>query len=265
MVVHAAAHQRARRRDQAGAVAPGQPHLLAGGVEGDGQPGEHPVAGAERRVAQEDARLGVHERGGAAVCHGHALGGAGGARGEDDPRVVVRFGRGRGRPAGVAQVDPQSLADHRAHVGLAEHEPGPLLRVVHVDRNVGGSGGERSQDRYIEVRASRGDADTDAVAASYARLAESFGQIGDLREQAEVIQLADTVVQGRGIRVPRDRLFEDREQRAGGRRGGPGAVARGAGEQLMRHGCGLGPWRSTVAGWMRSTDQPNRPVPHGTI
>ena len=48
--IHAAAHQRPRRRHQAGAVPPGQPHLLAGGVERDRQPGQHPVAGADRVV-----------------------------------------------------------------------------------------------------------------------------------------------------------------------------------------------------------------------
>ena len=66
--VDAAAHERARRGNEAGAVAPGEPHLLARGVERDGEAGEHAVARAERLVAQEEARLGVDERGGGAVA-----------------------------------------------------------------------------------------------------------------------------------------------------------------------------------------------------
>ena len=56
--VDAAAHQRPRGRHQAGAVPPGQPHLLAGGVEGHGQPGQHPVVRAERlaRLAARNSR-----------------------------------------------------------------------------------------------------------------------------------------------------------------------------------------------------------------
>src|SRR5699024_12333998 len=49
---------------QAGAVAPRQPHLLAGGVEGDGQSGQHAVLraeGAAGGVDQEEFGLGVDE------------------------------------------------------------------------------------------------------------------------------------------------------------------------------------------------------------
>ena len=87
--------ERAGGRDEAGAVPPGEPHLLAAGVEGDGQAGHHPVARADGLVLQEHPRLGVDERGGAAVADGDALRRAGGARGEDDPGVVRGVG---GRP-----------------------------------------------------------------------------------------------------------------------------------------------------------------------
>ena len=46
--VDAALDQRPRGRDQAGAVPPGQPHLLAGRVEGHREPGHHPVTRAQR-------------------------------------------------------------------------------------------------------------------------------------------------------------------------------------------------------------------------
>ena len=83
--------QRARRRHQARAVRPGQPDLLARGVEGDGQSRHHPVARSERLVLEEEPCLGVDERGGGPVRDGHALRFPGGARGEDDPRALATY------------------------------------------------------------------------------------------------------------------------------------------------------------------------------
>ena len=60
--------------------------------------------------------------------------------GEDDPRVVAGPGvpgRPTGAPRGVSAPPSPSTA---AHPGLAEHQLGPLLRVVGVDRHVGGAG-----------------------------------------------------------------------------------------------------------------------------
>ena len=48
--VHTGAHEGTRRRDQAGTVAPGQPHFLTGGVEGYGQARQHAVVRAERAL-----------------------------------------------------------------------------------------------------------------------------------------------------------------------------------------------------------------------
>ena len=59
--IHPRPHQNPRCRHQAGAVAPGQPHLLAGGVERHGQAGEDAVLGAGGLIAQEDPRLSVNE------------------------------------------------------------------------------------------------------------------------------------------------------------------------------------------------------------
>ena len=150
--VHAAAHQRARRGHQAGAVPPGQPHLLAGRVERHRQSGEHPVAGPDRVVLQEHPRLGVDERGGAAVADRDALRGAGGSGGEDDPRVVATQRRPRApSPRRAGPADQALLGDDRDHLGLAEHQLGPLVGVVGVDRHVGGAGGERRQDRHVRA------------------------------------------------------------------------------------------------------------------
>ena len=86
--VHTAAHQRPRRRDEARTVPPRQPHLLTRRVECHRQPGQHPVARAQRVVLQEHLRLGVDERGRVAVGDGDSLRGSRRPGGEDDPRVV---------------------------------------------------------------------------------------------------------------------------------------------------------------------------------
>ena len=125
---------------------PGQPHLLAGRVERHRQPGQHPVAGPDRVVLQEHLRLGVDERGGVAVRDRDALRGSGRTGGEDDPRVVAAQRR-RGAPAaGVAGTADQALlGDHADDVRLAEHQRGPLVGVVGVDRHIGRAGGKRRQ------------------------------------------------------------------------------------------------------------------------
>ncbi len=87
--VHAAADQGPRRRDEAGAVAPGQPHLLARGVERDGESGQHAVARPERSLAQEEPGLGVDERRGRTLAHRNAFRRTRRSRGEDDPRIVI--------------------------------------------------------------------------------------------------------------------------------------------------------------------------------
>ena len=139
----AAANQRAGRGHQARAVPPGQPHLLTGGVEGDGQPGQHPIVGPDRVVLQEHSGLGVDEGGGAAVGDGDALGGAGGAGGEDDPGVVAGQ-RWAGAPAArrAGAAGRAGLGDHGRDVGLAEDQLGALVGVVGVDRHVGRAGGQ---------------------------------------------------------------------------------------------------------------------------
>jgi hypothetical protein len=217
-------------------VPPGQPHLLAGGVEGHGEAGQHPVARAERGAAQEDARLRVDERRGAAVGDGHALGRAGGARGEDDPGVVVRARRRGLRGALTAQGEAQPGAEHGAHPRLAEHQRGPLLRVLDVDRDVGGAAGEHAEHGYIEVGRAGGDAHPDAVAAAHSGAAEPLRQIGDLGAQREVIQSADAIVERGRPRVPGHGGVEHVEQGSGGRRGGGRTVAGGSGEQRWGHG-----------------------------
>ena len=58
-------------------------------------------------------------------------------------------------PSGSAVGDHQAVADDRSDVRLAEDEPGALVGVVGVDRDVGGAGGEDAHDRDVEVRGAR--------------------------------------------------------------------------------------------------------------
>ena len=140
------------------AVPPGQPHLLAAGVEGHREPGHHPVADPQRIGLQEHPRLGVDERRRAAVGDRDALRRTGRAGGEDHPRVVVRGRaprRSRGGPS--RRIDHGLVvADDRGHVRLVEDQPGALVGVVDVDGDVRRAGragcrGSRRRGRWCPL------------------------------------------------------------------------------------------------------------------
>ena len=216
--IHAAAHQRPRRRYQARTVAPGQPHLLAGCVEGDRQPGQHPVTGADGSRLQEHAGLGVDERGGVPVGDGHALRGSGGARGEDDPGVIAgqRWGRA---PAArrTRSTDQTGLGDDRDDLGLTEHQRRPFLGVVGVDGDVRGAGGQGGQDRGVQRIAARRHPNADPVAAADPAGGQPGDTLLDVTDQLGVGELHLAVVDGRRVRVATRGLVEDVDQ---GPRGG---------------------------------------------
>ncbi len=220
--VHARPDQRARRRHQAAAVAPGQPHLLAGGVEGDRQPGHHPVADTQRRVGEVDARLGVHEGGGAAMADRDPLRLAGRTRGEDHPGVVVRaridaFHRRTGR---AAAGDLQVVADHGAHVRFGEHRRGPLVRVVGIHRHVGGAGEQDAHDRHVQVGGAGRDPHAHLVARADAEVGQFVRElVGGVRELG-VGEQGGAVVERVGVRAFGDGLAENVDQGAGRRREG---------------------------------------------
>ncbi len=142
---------RARHRHQTGPVPPRQPHLLAGRVERDRQPGHDPVAGPDRLLGEEQRGLGVHERGGAAVADGDALGLPGGTGGEDDPRVVLHARPGRGKAALGDDGDLEPVPDDGPHLRLPEHQLGPLVGILGVHRHVGGPGGQYGEDRHVQL------------------------------------------------------------------------------------------------------------------
>ena len=57
-----------------------------------------------------------------------------------------------------------TVAEDRAHPGLAEDQLGPLFRVVGVDGHVRGSCGEDGEDHDVELGGAGRDPDADAVA-----------------------------------------------------------------------------------------------------
>ena len=194
---------------------PRQPHLLTGRVERDRQPGQHPVSGADRVALQEHLRFGVDESRRAAVGDGHALGGSGGPGGEDDPCVVSAQGR-RGAPASrrTGAADQALLGDHRDDVGLGEHQFGALLRVVGVNRNVGGAGRQCRQDGHIQRIVARRHPDSDAVAAADATDCQPGDTFFDIGDQLGVGELDGAVVERRCVGIAARGLIQDVDQGA---------------------------------------------------
>ena len=200
--VHAAAHQRPRGRDEARAVGPRQPHLLAGRVEGDGEPCHHPVARADRPVLQEQPSLGVDEGGGAAVLHRHALGPAGRPGREDHPGVVLgsRIRRVVRQGARRADLDDEVGSDQRGHAGLVEHQPRPAVRVVGVHRDVRRAGQQDPEDGHVQVGRPGRYADTHPLPRADARAVQlcryGFGGLDHLAVGEDVRAAVDRGVVG---------------------------------------------------------------------
>ena len=235
--VHAAAHEASRRGHEARAVPPREPHLLAGGVERHREPGQHAVARPERLALQEQPRLGVDERRGRTVRHRDALGCAGRARGEDDPRVVIELGRAgdgrrmcaRVRRFAVEQLGRRAIrepgtraelaasGDDAAHCGLAEDEPRALFGVVGIDGHVRSTCGHRPEDRDVQLTRTRRHANAHAIAAPHARPVQPGGRAHDARHELAVAERAVCVLEGRGVGMPLRRVAQHVEQ--GARRG----------------------------------------------
>jgi hypothetical protein len=162
----------------------------------------------------------------------------------------------RGREGGIrdgcgggtgTRLDPQSVDDHGAHAGLAEHKPRALLGIVRVDRDVRGPGGQHAEHGDIEVGGARGGADADPVAAADAERLQLRGQRVRLIPQRAVVQPAPAVVERVGVRVPSDGLVQHVDQGAPLRSQGTVPEEGGArrGEELLGHdpvpllgGCG---------------------------
>ena len=211
---------------------PGEPHLLAGRIEGDREPGEHPVTGAERVVLQEENCLRVDKCRGRAVCDRDPLRHAGGSGGEDDPGVVIR-GRAVGRLGVLRALHVPVLTRHIAAVTddadglcLPEDETGPLIGVVDIDRNVGSPGEHHGENRDVEFLRSGVDADTDPVPRSHARRAEHRCLRLDGVEQFGVAQRPRSVIDGGCLGMVLCCHPENVDERPGWRREGTASQGR---------------------------------------
>ena len=95
--------------------------------------------------------------------------------------------------------DREVVADHGDDLGLAEDQPGPLVGVVRIDRNVGRPGSQDSEDRDVEIGRARADPDPDPVAGPDAQLGEAGGNLSRRLGQLGVRQDLGAVVQGRVV------------------------------------------------------------------
>ena len=257
--VHAGLDQRARCRHEAGAVAPGEPHLLAAGVEGHRETGHDAVAGADRPVLQEHPRLGVDERSRAPVAHGDPLRGAGRAGGEDDPGVVGEVGVLLGcRLRGILGGQDDEVGGHDGgDAGLVEDETGALVGVVVVDGHVGGAGEQDADDRHVEVGRAGRDAHADPVAATDALVAQRGGDVARRGEQLVVGEHLAAVVDGRrvGVVVGRGAQHVDQGARGGRAIGAEQRVRARPGGVHAAHGGG-----QALRGQVVQRRRPRRPA-----
>ena len=83
--------------------------------------------------------------------------------GSGPPGSGTGAGRSRRRRA-ISQLPPNDAGDP----GLAEDQPGPLVGVVGVDRDVGGPDRQRGQDGDVQLAGAGGNADADPVAPARA-------------------------------------------------------------------------------------------------
>ena len=175
------------------------------------------------RVLEEHPRLGVDERGGGAVRDRDPLRRPGRPGGEDHPGVVVRGRVGvgaagaRGRPrSAIARSLPTTAATR----GLGEDEPGPLVGVLGVDRDVGGAGHEdarrsRRRGRRCRTGPARRPGRPGRRPTRSARPPGLGGGLGELL----VGELLGPVVQRACLGYCVDGLVEDVDQGARRRRG----------------------------------------------
>ena len=145
------------------------------------------------------------------MADGHALGLARRARGEDDPRGVLRprlleaggvsieRGARLSRPT-FSQHAETFVGEHTVDVGLAEDHLGALVGIVGVDRHISSSGGQGGKNGEVELALAGGHADADAVAAAHAVSVELGGPCGDVGKQLGIGENL-TIVEGRSIRV----------------------------------------------------------------
>ena len=158
--------------------------------------------------------------------HRHALGPAGGSRGEEHVREVVlgrvRAGPGRcgfgqrGERAGEAREFGEGVgfAQHHARERVVEHRPQALGRVGEVQRHVGEAGVDDGEDRDDGV-GRPGGRDADAVARRESAAGQPGRQVGHAAQQLRVGQrLRGRFQRDHGGRTPRS-VMQHRTKRVG--------------------------------------------------
>ena len=208
----------ARSGDEASAMTPGQPHLLARRIEADRERGQDPVARV--RVGREPGTGAPRRRRRRRRCGARPRRpwGSGGARGEDDPRVVGgprSPGRAHGRAAAVGLVALPTGED-APHPGGGEYQVGTIRRVVRVDGDVGRAHGKGAEDGDVEVGRSGRHPDPDTVAAADTVCGEHRGHLVRLAPHRRIVEAAGAVVDRRPPGMGGGGGGEDVEQRARG-------------------------------------------------
>ena len=151
-----------------------------------------------------------------------ALRSAGGARGEDHPAVIgrLRFSE-RGdlvRSAAVPDVDREPVGDHSGALRLGEDGARSLIRIVHVDGDIGAADHEDAEDGRVEVRRPGRDAHAHCVARPHPGICQGECAVPHRLEQLPVPQHRRPVVDGGRVRVRGSGLHDQIDECAGRRR-----------------------------------------------
>jgi len=195
------------RDDEGGAVLEGPEELPDGDVEGEGGLLEDAVVGSELVVA-------LHPRepiGEACVVIEDALGGAGGARGEEEVGAVVG-GEGDGLSEGlsvgegldgadgpVAPGGLTSVGEDELGVGEARHGVEACRGQVGVEGEVDGAGEGGAEDGDDHVDGALGEDADDVAGADVVLLAEGACEGGGLPVEVGVGEVAPVEAEGEGV------------------------------------------------------------------
>ncbi len=132
-------------------------------------------------------------------------------------RCAVEEGRGTAtahpRPPSAARTRPAPPMIPRT-CGLAEDEPGALVRVVGVDGHIGRAGREHAEDRDVELLRARRDAHANPIPAAHAGLVQARGRAVDEGHELAVAQRTRAVIEGGCLWVTLRRVAQDVDQGA---------------------------------------------------
>ena len=162
----------------------------------------------------------------------HTLRSAGGPGSEDYPGIIGRccLPRSRERPDPLGGGDDLTCTQDPGDPCLFEHQACPLVRVISVDRNIGGTDMQDGQDREVQLVGPGRNPHADLVSGADPGLVEAPSVGLHITDQLRITERAPPVVQSRGVREPLGGFPEDLNQ--GARRGSVGSAG-----QLRAVGC----------------------------